>query len=269
MYSHLPEEFQEIARRLSRQDHQLKLNARQNTRGRLNSRSTSTVASSRASSVSPNRGRSKTRNRPQVPSLPLQKTTHCSSSPNRQGCLSRSSSIRSIPTTPTLHTKHPATSIVLYDKKCRSRNGSPSPSHVHSPVHSCCSSRASSPTGSRSRSKSRSRPGTPKSGGSQPATPIRQLYQFTQANNFIPGSPKSSGRNYYFSLITWVITGFIMHIFYCLSKKVFIHIHVDWNYLLPKYLGALLWNNYDNGKALCMITDLMFLFLWHDLVIIC
>ena len=197
MYSHLPHEFQEIARRLSRQEHQLKLNARQNTRGRPTSRSTSTVASSRASSASPSRGRTKTRNRPPTPSLPLQKVTHCSSSPNRQGCLSRSSSIRSIPTTPTLHTKHPATSIVLYDKKCRSRNGSPSPSHAHSPIHSCYSSRASSPTGNRPRSKSRSRPGTPKNGESQPATPIRQLYQFTQANTFIPGSPKSTGMKYY------------------------------------------------------------------------
>lgn len=195
MYSHLPQEFQEIARRLSRQDHQMKLNSRHSTRGRANSRSTSTVASSRASSISPRRGRSKTRNnnRPPTPSLPLQKTTHSSTSPTRTGCLSRSSSIRSIPTTPTLHTKHPATSTVLYDKKCRSGNGSPSSSRAHSPVHSCCSSRASSPTGTRSRSKSRSRPGTPKSGESQPATPIRQLYQFTQANTFMAGSPKTVG----------------------------------------------------------------------------
>lgn len=191
MYSHLPQEFQEIARRLSRQDHQLKLNSRQNTRRQTACQSTSTMASSRASSISPTRGRSRTRNRPPTPSLPLQKANH--SSPSRMGCLSRSSSIRSIPTTPTLHTKHPATSTVLYDKKCRSRTGSPNSSRAHSPTHSCCSSRASSPTGSRSRSKSRSRPGTPKSGESQPATPIRQLYQFTQANNFIPGSPKSTG----------------------------------------------------------------------------
>ena len=193
MYSHLPQEFQEIARRLSRQDNHFKSNARQNTRGRPASRSTSTVASSRASSISPTRGRSRTRNRPPTPSLPLQKTTQRSFSPNRQECLSRSSSIRSIPTTPTLHTKHPATFTVLYDKKCRSRNGSPTSSRAHSPIHSCCSSRASSPTGIRPRSKSRSRPGTPKSSESQPATPIRQLYQFTQANTFIPGSPKSAG----------------------------------------------------------------------------
>ena len=194
MYSHLPQEFQEIARRLSRQDHQLKLGKRHNTRGRTISRSSSTVGSSRASSASPTRGRSKNRNRPPTPSLPLQKTTYRSTSPPRHDCLSRSSSIRSIPSTPNLHNKHPATSSVLYDKKCRSRNGSPCCSRPHSP-RSNCSSRASSPNGSRSRSrsKSRSRPGTPKSGDSQPTTPIRQLYQFTQANTFMPGSPKSSG----------------------------------------------------------------------------
>ncbi|XP_065053294.1 serine/arginine repetitive matrix protein 2-like isoform X1 [Rhopilema esculentum] len=195
MYSHLPKEFQEIARRLSRQDHHLKANGKQGPRGRTSSRSSSAVGSSRTSSVSPTRGRSKVRNRPPTPSLPLQKTTLRPTSPSRQTTLSRSPSIRSIPTTPVLHYKHPATSSILYDKKCRSRNGSPCSSRAQSPTNlrSNCSSRASSPTGTRSRSKSRSRPGTPKNGESQPTTPIRQLYQFTQANTFIPGSPKSAG----------------------------------------------------------------------------
>eukprot|EP00794_Sanderia_malayensis_P003255 gene3255-3736_t len=196
-YSNLPQEFQEIARRLARQDHQLKLGSKQNTRGRLTSRSSSTAASSRASSISPTRGRSKTR-RPTTPSLPLQKTTAMS-----YDSLSRSSSIRSIPTTPNLHSKHPATSSILYDKKTRSRPGSPTSSRPQSPARSCCSSRANSPMGfkSRSRSKSRSRPGTPKSGESQATTPVRQLYQFAQTSTFMPGSPKVSGSQPMFQFV--------------------------------------------------------------------
>ncbi len=193
MYSNLPQEFQEIARRLARQDHQLKLGGRHG-RGRATSRSSSTAASSRASSISPTRGRSQTR-RPPTPSLPLQKTSYRISSPPRRDCLSRSSSIRSIPTTPNLHNKHPATSSILYDKN-RSRPTSPSSSRPQSPNRSCCSSRGTSPTGfrSRSRSKSRSRPGTPKAGESQATTPVRQLYQFSQSTTFMPGSPKVSGK---------------------------------------------------------------------------
>ena len=59
MYSNLPKEFQEIARRLARQDRELK-KSETDLRGRSHSRRSSRI-SSRASSKSPPRGRSKTR----------------------------------------------------------------------------------------------------------------------------------------------------------------------------------------------------------------
>ncbi|XP_047136948.1 uncharacterized protein LOC100205793 [Hydra vulgaris] len=119
MYAHLPEEFQEIARRLARQDSQLK---KQN-RGRSASRSHSSsfAVSSRQSSISPERGRSRTRrtSRKLTPGNSISDIFAKVNSNKQLGSpvkptrpsLSRSSSIRSIPNTPNLYKQHPASAI--------------------------------------------------------------------------------------------------------------------------------------------------------------
>jgi len=113
MYAHLPTEFQEIARRLARQDNQLK---EQKTRGRCLSRSKSTAG--RGDSRSPKRGRSRTKK--SKPSgdvntrneVKQKKLTLESLQLVKPPCLSRSSSIRSVPTAPKISQRHPSSSKI-------------------------------------------------------------------------------------------------------------------------------------------------------------
>jgi len=62
MYSNLPKEFQEIARRLARQDRELK-KSESDLRGRPSNSRKSSQRTSRASSISPTRGSSKYRSK--------------------------------------------------------------------------------------------------------------------------------------------------------------------------------------------------------------
>ena len=147
-YSHLPSEFQEIARRLAKQDKQLRSNngssSGRSRSGKL-SASSGTLSASTASLTSA--GSTKKTTRP----------------------ASRTPSIRSRPPTPSLSRSHPATYVTPYDSRSRpssrpssrpgSRSSSPnSRSRNTSPVRGS-RSRGSSPVGNHRR--------VPKSGTSQ------------------------------------------------------------------------------------------------------
>ncbi|PFX17019.1 Microtubule-associated protein 2 [Stylophora pistillata] len=165
-YSNLPSEFQEIAKRLAKQDRQLRnskisgssLNGRSRTRSRRSSR-----GSSRTGSVSPDR---RSTSKPNFRlgtltgssfNLNTSTTSLGHSSPNkasRRPVVNRSPSIRSRPTTPSLSRSHPATYVTPYDSRSRpsSRPSSRPNSRPTSPVSL---SRNASPTnGGRSRGSS-------------------------------------------------------------------------------------------------------------------
>lgn len=165
-YSNLPSEFQEIAKRLAKQDKQLRnskivgnsSNGRSRPRSRRSSR-----GSSRAGSVSPDR---RSTSKPNFRlgnlsgssfNLNTSTTSLGHSSPNkasRRPVVNRSPSIRSRPTTPSLSRSHPATYVTPYDSRSRpsSRPSSRPNSRPTSPVSR---SRNASPTsGGRSRGSS-------------------------------------------------------------------------------------------------------------------
>jgi len=187
MYANLPEEFQEIARRLARQDSQLKKQEFQ--RGRSTSRSRT---SSRHSSASPNtRGRSRTRRNKRITpgnsisdiyaDVNLTKTP--TGSPSRQTSLSRSSSIRSIPSTPHLSRLHPSTSL--------RQNTSKSP--VISPKAS--PSRRLTQTNSTAKASNNSSIEEVKTSHLL-SSPVSKLYQFTTENESF-GSPQYTMNSIY------------------------------------------------------------------------
>ncbi|KAK3746985.1 hypothetical protein QZH41_011944 [Actinostola sp. cb2023] len=130
-YSHLPVEFQEIARRLSRQDKDL----REVTGGRISRpRSRLTSRSSRGGSASP-RDRSPVK----TGSLARQYGNNLSVSSlslasNASAKKRRNPSLHPRPVTPSLSRTHPATSCTLYDS--RSRPSSRQASRSSSPVRS-------------------------------------------------------------------------------------------------------------------------------------
>lgn len=185
MYSHLPEEFQEIARRLARQDHQLK--RQESHRGRSLSRSRT---SSRQSSISPTRGNAARmrRSRRLTPGNSISdifaavnsSKTMLENVTKPQPSLSRSSSVRSIPSTPHLSRQHPATAL-------RHAPKSPSP--------------GPSPKRKEAKSKSKQKEDKPKvivspdvqnsMVTSDHPSPVSKLYQFTTQNDSF-GSPQYS-----------------------------------------------------------------------------
>ena len=150
-YSHLPSEFQEIARRLAKQHKQLRDNS-----GSTSSRSRRS-SSGKLSGSSVNLSASTT-------SLASAESTKRSS----RRPTNRTPSIRSRPSTPSLSRSHPATYVTPYDSRSRpssrpssrpgSRSSSPnSRSRNASPVRGS-RSRGSSPVGNRRRSPTASRP---------------------------------------------------------------------------------------------------------------
>lgn len=158
-YSHLPSEFQEIAKRLAKQDRQLR-NAKisgSSSSGRSRPRSRrSSHGSSGAGSLSPDRRSTSKPNfrfgRLSGSSVNLNSPTTSvgPNSPNkvaRRASISRSPSIRSRPTTPSLSRSHPATYVTPYDSRSRpsSRPSSRPNSRSSSPVRS----RNTSPTNGR------------------------------------------------------------------------------------------------------------------------
>ncbi|XP_029189180.2 uncharacterized protein LOC114956281 isoform X3 [Acropora millepora] len=145
-YSHLPSEFQEIAKRLAKQDRQLRNSKISSSgRGRMRTRQSS-QGSSRAGSISPDR---RSNSKPNLRSetfsglsldLNTSKTTigyEKSTQPSpRRLPANRSPSIRSRPSTPSLSRSHPATFATLYDSRSRpsSRASSRPNSRSCSPV---------------------------------------------------------------------------------------------------------------------------------------
>ena len=166
-YSHLPAEFQEIAKRLAKQDRELRNSkiSGSSSSGRSQTRSRrSSHESSRAGSVSPDR---RSTSKPQFrlgslsgSSFNLNTSTtslahkQSKNSSPRRAPINRTPSIRSRPTTPSLSRSHPATFATLYDSRSRpsSRPSSRPNSRSSSPVSH---SRNPSPTnGRRSRGSS-------------------------------------------------------------------------------------------------------------------
>ncbi|XP_068753998.1 rho GTPase-activating protein gacF-like isoform X2 [Montipora capricornis] len=162
-YSHLPSEFQEIAKRLAKQDREMrksKISSSISSHGSRSRSRHSSHGSSRADSISPEITSNFKPNirlgRFSGSSLNLNTlntgmghNTSNKSSPNRPP-INRSPSIRSRPTTPSLSRSHPATFATLYDSRSRpsSRPSSRPNSRPSSPVS--CSRNASPTNGERS-----------------------------------------------------------------------------------------------------------------------
>eukprot|EP00111_Clytia_hemisphaerica_P015104 TCONS_00044492-protein len=170
MYSNLPKEFQEIARRLARQDRELK-KSESDLRGRSNSRKSSRMTS-RASSLSPTRDvKPRSRSKSNDRESKMEMFTFEKESSSKQ--LSRSSSIRSIPSTPALSRQHPLPEL-------QSRAKSPSASPGRSPAHR--------------NSHEKEKYKTKNSKGSIKSTPspVSKLYTFTTVNDSFATSPLGS-----------------------------------------------------------------------------
>ncbi|XP_078378225.1 uncharacterized protein LOC144661371 isoform X2 [Oculina patagonica] len=188
-YSYLPSEFQEIAKRLAKQDRQLRNSkiSGSSSSGRSRPRSRrSSHGSSRAGSVSPDRRLASKPNfrlgRLSGSSFNLNTSTISlgPNSPNkttRRPSINRTPSIRSRPTTPSLSRSHPATFVTPYDSRSRP------------------SSRPSSRPNSRPSSPVRSRNASPTNGrytqGSSPAPNYRKS---SKQNRTSPSSNRSKTR---------------------------------------------------------------------------
>ena len=152
-YSHLPSEFQEIAKRLTKQDRMLRNSKTSGSSSSGRSRphsQRSSHASSRVGSISPDR---QSTLKPEIlsPSTMTLKQDSTKNSGKRRTTVTRSPSIRSRPTTPSLSRSHPATFVTPYDYS-RSRPSSRATSRSSSPVSR---SRNTSPmAGKRSRGSS-------------------------------------------------------------------------------------------------------------------
>eukprot|EP00111_Clytia_hemisphaerica_P011180 TCONS_00032730-protein len=171
MYSNLPKEFQEIARRLARQDRELK-KSESDLRGRSNSRKSSRMTS-RASSLSPTRdAKPRSRSKSNDRESNMEMFTFEKESSSKQ--LSRSSSIRSIPSTPALSRQHPLPEL-------QSRAKSPSASPGRSPAHRI--------SHEKEKYKTKNSKGSIKSTPS----PVSKLYTFTTVNDSFATSPLGNG----------------------------------------------------------------------------
>jgi len=115
MYAHLPTEFQEIARRLARQDNQLK-EQKTSPRGRSLQRQNST--GSRTQSLSPKSTKKAGKKGTPGDGTTVEgkklgsKQSEADTSLTKRPTLSRSSSIRSVPPAPKIHERHPSSSKI-------------------------------------------------------------------------------------------------------------------------------------------------------------
>lgn len=189
-YSNLPAEFQEIARRLARQEKDL----RDVTGGGSHPRSRLSSRSSRGGSP---RERSPTRsgNLAKYSRLSASSASLASGTSKKR----RNPSLHPRPVTPSLSRSHPATSCTLYDS--RSRPSSRQASRSSSPVRSRNSSpsrgwrsRPSSPTNKRtSRSNSPSRGRNPRKSSVSGSSPAGVGNDRSAARSKTP--PRSSSRS--------------------------------------------------------------------------
>ncbi|XP_032233863.1 serine/arginine repetitive matrix protein 2 isoform X2 [Nematostella vectensis] len=169
-YSNLPAEFQEIARRLARQDKDLRNISTSGSSSGGRSRPRSRISSNksgRGGSLSPNTER-RTVNHTKGPGSHLSASALSLGSTKKRHPVNRTPSLHSRPVTPSLSRSHPATYCTPHSRPTsrssspvRSRNSSPTRSHRSRP-----SSRSSSPNRGR-----RSRTSSPRRNRSHNASP--------------------------------------------------------------------------------------------------